>query len=179
MYSMLWSLAPELWLFRGWCWPAGRQGCVCAFSHLFATSGTIAHYAPPSMECYRQERCQAGQGIKGWLKVWGRFQGSLVQGAQSWDDWRFKGLKAARLLVGKAVSPPGQLLVLSCLSTGANRLVGPSVNKLEGFQNDICQYQCLCGRTSSPKWMLHLCPLGVLQLPPASLGGFPKVNRQG
>ena len=65
----------------------------------------------------------------------------------------FKGLKAARLLVGKAVSPPGQLLVLSCLSTGANRLVSPSVNKLEGFQNDICQYQCLCGRTSSQKWL--------------------------
>ena len=156
MYSMLWSLAPELWLFRGWCWPAGRGMCVHSViflpPHGLQRTRLLHPWNVPDKSAARQGRvskacCRA-------LKVWGRFQGSLVQAAQSWDDWRFKGIKAARLLVGQAVSPPGQLLVLSCRSTGVKRLIGPSVNKLEGFQNDICKYQCLCGRTSSPKWLL-------------------------
>ena len=33
--------------------------------------------------------------------------------------------------------------------------LGPEDNKLEGgFQNGTCQYQCPCGRISSPKWLL-------------------------
>ena len=160
MCRMLWSLVQELWLLRGWCWPAGIQGCVCSLSvillppHGLQPARLLPPWNAPGKSTARQGRVSKA-GCRA-PKVWGRFQGCLVQGTQSWDGWSFKGLKAACLLVGKAVSPPGQLLVLSCLSTGANKLVGPSVNKLDGLQDDTCQYQCLCSRTSSQKWLLPL-----------------------
>ena len=46
----------------------------------------------------------------------------------------------------------------------------PGTNRLEArFQNDICQPQCQCGRTRSPKWLQpESPPAWGSQLPPAS-----------
>ena len=83
------------------------------------------------------------------------------------------------LLVGEAVSLRG-----CCLVWGAPGLVptswwaglGPGTNELgEGLQNGSCQHQCPRGRRNSPNSCHQcLCPMGESQLPPASLGGFPR-----
>lgn len=61
----------------------------------------------------------------------------MVDKAMSRDICGLRGLKAACLLVGRALSPPSWLLGLKCLSTDTYRLLSRSryrfwSNKLEG-----------------------------------------------